>query len=103
MNGIGNLTISRRAGESFVIGGDVSVKIVKIDRGQARIVIRAPKNVPIFRSEILDRPDEVAEAEEAFSEESCPACGEPLDAGGECTNEGCEECLGYVKPEQDDE
>ena len=46
------LTLSRKIGQSIMIGDDIEVKIVKIDRGYAYIGIEAPRNVPILRAEL---------------------------------------------------
>jgi carbon storage regulator len=46
------LVLSRKLGEKIVIGNDIVVTIVKIDRNQVRIGIEAPHDVPVFREEI---------------------------------------------------
>lgn len=46
------LVLSRKLGEKIVIGEDIVVTIVKIDRNQIRVGIEAPPEVPVFRSEI---------------------------------------------------
>jgi len=47
------LVLSRKLGEKIVIGNDVVVTLVKIDRNQVRIGIEAPKDVPVHREEIV--------------------------------------------------
>lgn len=47
------LVLSRRIGESIVIGDNVTVTVVDIDRGKIRIGIDAPRDVPVLRSELL--------------------------------------------------
>lgn len=64
------LVLSRKVNEKVMIGNDVTITIVKIDRNQVRIGIEAPGNVPVYREEILpaewfanhnaDAPAEVA-------------------------------------------
>ena len=49
------LVITRDVQESFMVGDDVRVIIVGIRGGKVRIGIEAPKEVPIVRSELLDR------------------------------------------------
>lgn len=50
------LVLSRKLGEKVVIGEGadaVTVVVVDIDRGKIRLGIDAPKDVPIFRQELL--------------------------------------------------
>ena len=47
------LVLSRKLGQSFHLGPDVRVTIVKIDRNSVRIGIEAPDDVPIQREEIV--------------------------------------------------
>ncbi len=47
------LVLSRKLGEKIVIGDNIVVTIVKIDRNQIRIGIEAPGEVPVYREEIL--------------------------------------------------
>jgi carbon storage regulator len=46
------LVLSRKLGQSFHIGPDVRVTIVKIDRNAIRIGIDAPDEVSVQREEI---------------------------------------------------
>ncbi len=46
------LVLSRKLGEKIVIGDNIVLTIVKIDRNQIRIGIEAPSDVAIFREEI---------------------------------------------------
>jgi carbon storage regulator len=58
------LVLSRKLGEKIVIGDNIVVTVVKIDRNQIRIGIEAPHDVPVYREEILPEraPQEGAEA-----------------------------------------
>ena len=47
------LVLSRKLGQSFHLGPDVRVTIVKIDRNSVRIGIEAPGEVSIQREEIV--------------------------------------------------
>jgi len=49
---IAMLVLSRKLGERIVIGDDIVITIVKIDRSQIRIGIEAPQDVPVYREEI---------------------------------------------------
>ena len=46
------LVLSRKLGEKIVIGDNILVTVVKIDRNQIRIGIEAPQDVPVYREEI---------------------------------------------------
>jgi carbon storage regulator len=46
------LVLSRKLGEKIVIGDNIIVTVVKIDRNQIRIGIEAPHDVPVYREEI---------------------------------------------------
>jgi carbon storage regulator len=47
------LVLSRKFGEKIQIGEDITVTVVDIDRGKIRLGIEAPRDVPIFRQELL--------------------------------------------------
>ena len=47
------LVLSRKMNEKIMVGDDIIITIVKIDRNQVRIGIEAPGHVPVYREEIL--------------------------------------------------
>ena len=47
------LVLSRKLGEKIYIGENICITVVDIDRGKIRLGIEAPRNVPIFRQELL--------------------------------------------------
>ncbi len=49
------LVLTRRLGETIVIGDDITIKIVDIHGKQIRIGIEAPKEISVYRGEIYDR------------------------------------------------
>jgi len=49
------LVLTRRLGETIVIGDDVVIKIVDIHGKQIRIGIEAPSEVSVYRGEIYER------------------------------------------------
>lgn len=48
------LIITRKKGESLMIGDDIEITISKIDDGSVKIGINAPKNVNILRKELYE-------------------------------------------------
>ena len=48
------LVLSRKIDESIVIGGDIIVKVISIDKGVVKLGIDAPKNISIIRNELLE-------------------------------------------------
>ena len=52
---MGRLVITRKTQQSFVIGKDIVVTVVDINRNQAKISISAPNEVRVLRSELVGR------------------------------------------------
>lgn len=49
------LVLSRKAGEGFLIGDDITVTIIESKSGTIRIGIDAPRDKKIFRQEVYDK------------------------------------------------
>jgi carbon storage regulator len=47
------LVLSRKLGEKIYIGENICITVVDIDRGKIRLGIEAPRNVPVYRQELL--------------------------------------------------
>ncbi len=49
------LILTRRVGETLMIGDEVSVTVLGVKRNQVRIGIDAPREVAVHREEIYER------------------------------------------------
>ncbi len=49
------LILTRRVGESVVIGGDVTVTVLGVKGNQARLGVNAPRDIAVHREEIHER------------------------------------------------
>lgn len=47
------LILQRKAGESLVIGEDITIRVVSVDGTRVRLAISAPEDVSILRSELV--------------------------------------------------
>ncbi len=57
------LILSRRCGESFMIGDDIKVTVLASKGNQIRLGIDAPRTLPVHREEIFQRLQQAREAE----------------------------------------
>ena len=46
------LVLTRKLGQSIMIGDDVEVTVLSVDGGKVRLGIQAPSGVPVYRTEI---------------------------------------------------
>ena len=75
------LILTRRVGESVVIGEDVTVTVLGVKGNQVRIGINAPKHVAVHREEIFERiKNGRAAGDRAGSDSDTPASRESLPA-----------------------
>ncbi len=51
------LVLSRKLGEKIYIGDQICITVVDIDRGKIRLGIEAPRDVAIYRQELLPGKD----------------------------------------------
>ena len=66
------LVLTRKMGEAIVIDGGLKVTVLEVRGNSARLGIEAPKEVPVMRSELLDRIREAV------------SVGKPFTAGLSC-------------------
>ncbi len=53
------LALSRKQGESIMIGNDIEITILEVKGEQVKIGINAPKSIPVYRKEIYTQIQEV--------------------------------------------
>jgi carbon storage regulator len=64
------LILQRKAGESLLIGEDISISVVSVGGGRVRLAISAPRDIPILREELVAA---AAVNMDSAQEESAPA------------------------------
>ena len=73
------LILTRRVGESLMIGDEINVTVLGVKGNQVRIGVSAPKDVAVHREEIYQRiqkekhGDQDPEADPPETEEGMPA------------------------------
>tara|TARA_R110001592_G_scaffold363341_1_gene684431 strand:- start:54805 stop:54984 length:180 start_codon:yes stop_codon:yes gene_type:complete len=58
------LILTRRVGETLIIGDDVSVTVLGVKGNQVRLGVNAPKDVSVHREEIYKRIQQEKEGQE---------------------------------------
>ncbi|TLY57571.1 MAG: carbon storage regulator CsrA [Gammaproteobacteria bacterium] len=57
------LILTRRVGETVMIGDDVTITVLGVKGNQVRVGINAPKNIAVHREEIYERIKRERQAE----------------------------------------
>lgn len=70
------LVIRRRAGESFLINGDIEVEVLEVGSSQVKLGIVAPRNISILRKEVhVTRQQNQAASREISPQELATVAG----------------------------
>lgn len=48
------LVLSRKTGESIIIGGQITVKVMRVEGDVVKLGIQAPAEVPVHRQEVYE-------------------------------------------------
>ena len=64
------LILTRRVGESLMVGDDITVTVLGVKGNQVRIGVNAPRDVAVHREEIYNRIQDGGEGEPPKDEES---------------------------------
>jgi carbon storage regulator len=69
------LVLSRKLNQSIMVGDDVRIVVVSVDRDTVKLGIEAPREIPVHRSEVYEEIRRVnrAAAGEAAGTEAPPA------------------------------
>jgi len=62
------LILTRRVGETLIIGDDVTVTVLGVKGNQVRIGVDAPKSISVHREEIYERIQREKEAQKQAAE-----------------------------------
>lgn len=94
------LILSRRNGESFIIGEDIKITVLSQRSNQVRIGIEAPRSLPIHREEVLLRQanqEVIIENISQSSDDKAPSTAETTPTSQSATKQPTETARSHPK------
>ena len=76
------LILTRKMGESILIGDDIEVVITSIDQNKVRVGIKSPPQIPIYREELYRRIQAENRAAAAIGKDELDNLLEAYGGGG---------------------
>jgi len=61
------LILTRRVGETLVIGDNITITVCSVRNSQARIGIQAPQHITVHRKEVYERIQQEGSADKAVN------------------------------------
>lgn len=52
---MGTLVLSRKVGQSILIGDDIEIVVTEISSNRVKLAIRSPRSIPIYRQELYEK------------------------------------------------
>jgi len=80
------LILTRRVGETLMIGDEVTVTVLGVKGNQVRIGVNAPKEVAVHREEIYDRIKREQETSHVPADNSADNAGNTSGDSGEAAS-----------------
>jgi len=65
------LVLARKLDESIVIGDNITVKVISVEKGVVKLGIDAPSDIPIVRNELIEdvKDSNIAASKEASTQD----------------------------------
>jgi carbon storage regulator len=79
------LVLSRKLNQAIMIGDDVRIVVVSVDRDQVKLGIEAPREISVHRSEVYD---EIKQSAAPRKPRPASIRGSETPAAGEAVKEG---------------